>query len=64
MPNRPANITQSELTRYAKALAAADVLQWRVVVRPDGSHEIIVGGASRKGDSQILDDLNKAAGIR
>jgi hypothetical protein len=64
MPNRTAILTQSELTRYAKALAAADVVEWRVVVRPDGSHEIIVGGASSRGNRQILGELDKAAGIR
>jgi hypothetical protein len=43
MAARPALLKQSELTRYAKALRAAGVTKWRVVVRPDGTHEIIAG---------------------
>lgn len=38
-----AALKQSDLTRYAKALQAAGVAEWRVVVRPDGSHEIVAG---------------------
>lgn len=45
MSGRPALLKQSELTRYAKALQAAGVKQWRVVVRIDGSHEIVAGAA-------------------
>jgi hypothetical protein len=40
---RPAILKQSELTRYAKALRAAGVSEWRVVAHPDGSHEIVAG---------------------
>ena len=40
-----AALKQSELTRYAKALRDAGVAEWRVVVRPDGSHEIVAGKA-------------------
>lgn len=43
MHNRTALLKQSDLTRYAKALRAAEIAEFRVVVRPDGTHEIIVG---------------------
>lgn len=43
MTTRAALLRQSDLTRYAKGLQAAGVSEWRVVVRPDGSHEIIAG---------------------
>jgi hypothetical protein len=46
MKNRAALLKQSDLTRYAKAMRAADVVEYRVVVRTDGTHEIIVGKAS------------------
>ncbi len=44
MSARPAALRQSDLTRYAKALRAAGVDEWRVVVHRDGTHEIF-GGA-------------------
>lgn len=50
MTNRPASLKQSDLTRYAKALRAAGVDEWRVVVRPDGTHEIIAGKLPDNGD--------------
>lgn len=43
MAARPAILRQAELARYAKAMRQAGVDQWRVVARPDGSHELIVG---------------------
>lgn len=43
MQTRRAPLKQSDLTRYAKGLLAAGVSEFRVVVRPDGSHEIIAG---------------------
>ncbi len=64
MPPRPASITQAELTRYAKGLAAANVSQFRVVVRPDGSHEIIVGTGSDVGQNPLVDELNRVTGVR
>lgn len=39
---RTATLKQSDLTRYAKALQAARIEAWRVIVHPDGTHEIIV----------------------
>lgn len=41
-----AALKQSELTRYAKAMRAAGIAEFRVKVHPDGSHEIVAG----KGD--------------
>jgi len=43
MAARPAILKQSELTRYAKAMQKAGVKEWRIVARPDGSHEIVAG---------------------
>lgn len=43
MANRPAALKQSDLTRYLKGMRAADFSDGRVLVRPDGTHEIIVG---------------------
>lgn len=50
MTNRPAVLRQYDLTRYAKALRAAGVLEWRIVVRRDGTHEIIAGKPPDSGD--------------
>lgn len=44
MPNPAAPISQKVLTRYAKALRAANVDRWRLIVRPDGEHEVIIDG--------------------
>lgn len=44
MPNPAAPISQKVLTRYAKALRAANVDRWRIIVRPDGEHEVIIDG--------------------
>jgi hypothetical protein len=43
MAVRPAILKQSELTRYAKAMQKAGVKEYRIVARPDGSHEIVAG---------------------
>ena len=43
MAARPSILKQSELTRYARAMQKAGVKEWRVVARPDGSHEIVAG---------------------
>ena len=43
MAKRPALLKHADLTRYAKALRAVEIDEYRVVVRPDGTHEIIVG---------------------
>lgn len=36
-------LKQSDLTRYLKGMRAAGFAEGRVVVKPDGTHEIIVG---------------------
>lgn len=47
MANPAAPISQRVLTRYAKALRAANVDRWRIIVRPDGEHEVIVDGRDK-----------------
>jgi len=39
----PVPIKQAELTRYAKALKAAGVSEWQLVLEPDGRVRIVVG---------------------
>ena len=47
MPSPKAAVTQSELTRYAKALRAAGYDDWRIeVAKPDGTKVSIVAGKS------------------
>ncbi|MGC9448567.1 hypothetical protein [Cereibacter johrii] len=43
MAARPALIKQVELTRVAKAMQAAGIKSWRIIARPDGSQEVVVG---------------------
>lgn len=43
MAHPRAALRQSDLTRYARAMRAAGFSDWRVVVKPDGSHEIVAG---------------------
>ena len=43
MPHPRAALKQSDLTRYAKALRAAGIAEWRVEVEPNGKHVIIAG---------------------
>lgn len=55
MPSPKAAVTQSELTRYAKALRAAGYDDWRIeVAKPDGTKVSIcagkVGEAANDGD--------------
>ena len=58
MTNRT-TLKQSDLTRYAKGLLAAGVSEFRVVVRPDGSHEIIASKVSENLVGPDPDDLLK-----
>lgn len=59
MPNSRALLKQSDLMRYAKALRAAGIEQFRVVVDPvTGKHEIIAG-ASVEGTDNPCDRLLK-----
>jgi len=46
MSNPRATIRQAELTRYAKALQAAGVTEWRVEIDPTGKVAIIAGKGS------------------
>ena len=47
MPSPKAAVTQSELTRYAKALRAAGYDDWRVQIeKPDGTKVTIRAGKS------------------
>ncbi len=57
MANRAAVIRQSDLTRYAKAMRAAGYSDWRVVVRPDGSHEIVAGKVDPAGAGPDPDEV-------
>ena len=50
MANARAALKQSDLTRYAKALLAAGIEEFRVEVKPDGTH-VIVAAAGRSGSS-------------
>ena len=43
MVARPAILKQSDLARYAKAMQKVGVTDWRVIARPDGSHEFVAG---------------------
>ena len=43
MANPRTTLKQSDLTRYAKALRAAGIAEWRVEVLPTGKHIIIAG---------------------
>lgn len=52
-------LKQSDLTRYAKGLLAAGVSEFRVLVRPDGSHEIIAGKVADNLIGPDPDDLLK-----
>lgn len=52
MANTRAALKQSDLTRYAKALRAAGIEQFRVVVDPvTGKHEIIAGPSTEAADN-------------
>ena len=47
MPRAKAAVSQSELTRYAKALRAAGYDDWRIeVAKPDGTKVSICAGKS------------------
>lgn len=43
MAARPALLRQAELTRYAKAMRAAGIVEFRVEVEPTGKIVIIAG---------------------
>lgn len=60
---RNAALKQSELTRYAKALSAAGVSEWRVIAHPNGSHEIIVGSLEQDSSAELRRALDAATGV-
>lgn len=57
MANRPAALKQADLTRYAKALQAAGVKEWRVEVDPSGKHTIIAGQVANTAIGPDPDEL-------
>lgn len=59
MANRPAALKQSDLTRYLKAVRAAGFADGRVLVRPDGTHEIIAGRVAADAAGPDPDELLK-----
>jgi hypothetical protein len=59
MANRAAALKQSDVTRYLKAVRAAGFSAARVLVRPDGTHEIIAGSAGEPAAGPDPDELLK-----
>ena len=57
-----AALKQSDLTRYAKALSAAGVSEWRVIAHPNGSHEIIVS-SEQDASADLRRALDAATGV-
>ena len=59
MPSPKPAVTQSELTRYAKALRAAGYDDWRIeVAKPDGTKiSICAGKVAEAGDDG--DDIDR-----
>jgi hypothetical protein len=59
MANPRATLKQSDLTRYAKALRAAGIAEWRVEVLPTGKHVIIAGRVDEAESGPDPDELLK-----
>lgn len=59
MTNRAAKLKQSELKSYAKAMRDAGISEWRVLIRPDGTQEIVVGAAALNETANPCDRLLK-----
>ena len=59
MPARPAILRQSELTRYAKAMRAAGIAEWRVEIDPTGKVSIIAGASDPDAGPNPCDRLLK-----
>ena len=59
MANQKADVTQGDLTRYAKAMRAADIVDWRVEIeRPDGTKvSIVAGKASEDATGDDIDAM-------
>ncbi|MCU0909875.1 MAG: hypothetical protein MUE98_00585 [Rhodobacteraceae bacterium] len=45
MPAARASLKQADLTRYAKAMRAAGIADWRVEIEPSGKVVIVAGSA-------------------
>ncbi|MBI1416085.1 MAG: hypothetical protein GC146_02575 [Limimaricola sp.] len=54
-----AALKQSDLTRYAKAMRAAGIAEWRVEVQPGGKVTIIAGKLDEKQAGPDPDELLK-----
>lgn len=59
MAHPPAALKQSALTRYAKAMRAAGIVEWRVEVLPGGKHTIIAGKVDDASAGPDPDELLK-----
>ena len=59
MGNRLTTISQKELTGYAKAMQAAGIMVWAVVVeKPDGTRiRIAAGAAPTQGRGAAIDKM-------
>ena len=55
--SHPALLKQSDLTRYAKAMQAAGVSEWRVDIKPDQTVSIIIGKTDKTSASDYLDRM-------
>lgn len=53
----PAPIKQIKVTRYAKAMRAAGIYEWRLVVKPTGEQVLIVGKQEGLEANSDWDDL-------
>lgn len=59
MPAHSVPLKQSDLTRYLKAVRTAGYADGRVLVWPDGTHEIIVGKVDPTANRPDPDELLK-----
>ena len=59
MPTLKATVTQAEVARYAKAMRAAGVDEFRVEIeRPDGTKVSIVAGKASEAAPDDADDID------
>lgn len=59
MANSPAPLRQSDLTRYAKAMRAAGITEWRVEIEPGGKIVLAVGAVDEATGPNPCDRLMK-----
>lgn len=57
MAHPRAALKQSDLTRYAKAMRAAGFAEFRVLVWPNGTHEIVAGKVDQRQAGPDPDEL-------